>query len=607
MKNGIKTLATWLILGIIFLSLLSAAFNNPDTKMNYSELISKIKAGEVSEVVISADRQTVEITLNSTSSSETKTSSNIKKVAIPSLDNFMTQIEKEVTEGQIEIIQEEESILISILSVFSPFIILIVFLLFWVLLMNPNQNGNKSISFGKSKARMVNAGDKNKVTFKDVAGVDEEKEELEEIVEFLKSPKKFTDMGARIPKGVLLVGQPGTGKTLLAKAVAGEAGVPFFIISGSDFVEMFVGVGASRVRDLFEQAKKNAPCIVFIDEIDAVGRQRGAGLGGGHDEREQTLNQLLVEMDGFAPNEGVIVLAATNRPDVLDKALLRAGRFDRQIVVGAPDVKAREQILEVHARKKRLADDVDLGLVAKNTSGFAGADLENVLNEAALLAARRNKSEIAMQEIEEAMVKVTMGPEKKSRVINEKEKKLVAFHEAGHAVVSKFLPTQDDVHQISIVPRGMAGGYTMYRPSEDKSFMSKTEMEENIVSLLGGRVAEELVLGDISTGASNDIERATKIARAMVTKYGMSKVLGTIAFGSGNEEVFLGRDLAQTKDYSEATSNLIDAEVKKIIDTGYQTAVDILNQNMNKLHAVAEVLMEKEKIDGDEFSEIMNG
>ena len=607
MRNGIKTLATWLILGIIFLSLLSAAFNNPDTKMNYSELISKIKAGEVSEITISSDRQTAEVTLNSTTSSEAKTSSNVKEVAIPSLENFMTQIEKEVAEGQIEITQEEESILISVLSVFSPFIILIVFLLFWVLLMNPNQNGNKSISFGKSKARMVNAGDKNKVTFKDVAGVDEEKEELEEIVEFLKSPKKFTDMGARIPKGVLLVGQPGTGKTLLAKAVAGEAGVPFFIISGSDFVEMFVGVGASRVRDLFEQAKKNAPCIVFIDEIDAVGRQRGAGLGGGHDEREQTLNQLLVEMDGFAPNEGVIVLAATNRPDVLDKALLRAGRFDRQIVVGAPDVKAREQILEVHARKKRLADDVDLGLVAKNTSGFAGADLENVLNEAALLAARRNKSEIAMQEIEEAMVKVTMGPEKKSRVINEKEKKLVAFHEAGHAVVSKFLPTQDDVHQISIVPRGMAGGYTMYRPSEDKSFMSKTEMEENIVSLLGGRVAEELVLGDISTGASNDIERATKIARAMVTKYGMSKVLGTIAFGSGNEEVFLGRDLAQTKDYSEATSNLIDAEVKKIIDNGYQTAVDILNQNMSKLHAVAEVLMEKEKIDGDEFSEIMNG
>ncbi len=604
MKNGIKTLATWLILGIIFFVLISAAFNNPDTKMNYSELIGKVKAGEVTEIVISADKLTAEVTLSS-NGSDTKVS-NTKEVAIPSLDNFMTQIESEISSGAVEVSQEEESILITVLSLFSPFVILIVFLLFWVLLMNPNQNGNKSISFGKSKARMVGAGDKNKVTFKDVAGVDEEKEELEEIVEFLKSPKKFTDMGARIPKGVLLVGQPGTGKTLLAKAVAGEAGVPFFIISGSDFVEMFVGVGASRVRDLFEQAKKNAPCIIFIDEIDAVGRQRGAGLGGGHDEREQTLNQLLVEMDGFAPNEGVIVLAATNRPDVLDKALLRAGRFDRQIVVSAPDVKAREQILEVHARKKKLADDVDLKTVATNTSGFVGADLENVLNEAALLTARRNKTEIGMQEIEEAMVKVTMGPEKKSRVISEKEKKLVAFHEAGHAVVSRFLETQDNVHQISIVPRGMAGGYTMYRPSEDKSFMSKTEMEENIVSLLGGRVAESLVLGDISTGASNDIERATKIARAMVTKYGMSEVLGTIAFGSGNEEVFLGRDLAQAKDYSDETASLIDVEVKKIIDTGYKRAEALLNEHMAKLHAVATVLIEKEKIDGDEFSEIMD-
>jgi len=604
LKNGIKTLATWLILGIIFFVLISAAFNNPDTKMNYSELIAQIKAGEVTEITISADKLTAEVTLKS--SSDARTASNVKEVAIPSLDNFMTQIEAEIANGTVQVSQEEESILITVLSLFSPFVILIVFLLFWVLLMNPNQNGNKSISFGKSKARMVNSTDKNKVTFKDVAGVDEEKEELEEIVEFLKSPKKFTDMGARIPKGVLLVGQPGTGKTLLAKAVAGEAGVPFFIISGSDFVEMFVGVGASRVRDLFEQAKKNAPCIIFIDEIDAVGRQRGAGLGGGHDEREQTLNQLLVEMDGFAPNEGVIVLAATNRPDVLDKALLRAGRFDRQIVVSAPDVKAREQILEVHARKKKLADDVDLKTVATNTSGFAGADLENVLNEAALLTARRNKTEIGMQEIEEAMVKVTMGPEKKSKVISEKEKKLVAFHEAGHAVVSRFLETQDNVHQISIVPRGMAGGYTMYRPSEDKSFMSKTEMEENIVSLLGGRVAESLVLGDISTGASNDIERATKIARAMVTKYGMSNILGTVSFGSGNEEVFLGRDLAQAKDYSDETAALIDAEVKRIIDTGYKRAEELLKANMTKLHAVAGVLLEKEKIDGDEFSEIMD-
>ncbi len=463
------------------------------------------------------------------------------------------------------------------------------------------------MSFGKSKARMLNTTDsKTKVTFKDVAGIDEEKEELAEIVDFLKSPKKFTDMGARIPKGVLLVGHPGTGKTLLAKAVAGEAGVPFFIISGSDFVEMFVGVGASRVRDLFEQAKKNAPCIIFIDEIDAVGRQRGAGLGGGHDEREQTLNQLLVEMDGFSANEGVIVLAATNRPDVLDKALLRAGRFDRQIVVGSPDVKAREEILKVHARKKKLADDVDLTTIARNTAGFVGADLENILNEAALLTARRNKTEIGMEEIEDAMVKVTMGPEKKSRVISEKEKKLVAFHEAGHAVASKFLPTQDDVHQISIIPRGMAGGYTMYRPSEDRQFMSKSEMEEQIISLLGGRVAEALVLGDVSTGASNDIERASKIARSMVTKYGMSERLGAITFGSGQEEVFLGRDFTQQKNFSEETSGLIDEEVKRIIDTAYQRTVDILNENMEKLHKVAGVLLEKEKIDGEEFNDIMN-
>ena len=463
------------------------------------------------------------------------------------------------------------------------------------------------MSFGKSKARMIGTTEKPQVTFKDVAGVEEEKEELQEIVEFLKFPKKFTDMGARIPKGVLLEGHPGTGKTLLAKAVAGEAGVPFFFISGSDFVEMFVGVGASRVRDLFDQAKKNAPCIIFIDEIDAVGRQRGAGVGGGHDEREQTLNQLLVEMDGFAANEGVIVLAATNRPDVLDKALLRAGRFDRQIIVGTPDVKAREQILEVHARKKKIAANVDLGTIAKNTAGFVGADLENVLNEAALLAARRNKPEIEMVDIEEAMVKVTMGPEKKTRVISEKEKKLVAFHEAGHAVVSKFLPTQDDVHEISIVPRGMAGGYTMYRPSEDRSFMSKTEMEEQIVSLLGGRVAEKLVLGDISTGASNDIERASKIARSMVTKYGMSEVLGTINYGSDQGEVFLGRDFAQQKNFSDETAALIDAEVKRIVETAYRTAEDLLNTNMEKLHAVANVLLEKEKIDGETFLDIMNG
>ena len=606
MKNGIKTLAIWLVLGIIFIGLLNAIFNNPETKMSYSELISKISSGEVTEIEISSDKQMAYATLKGSEVSNSGKSAQ-KEVAIPSVDSFMEQISENLVNGQLVLTQEEESIAMTILGAFSPFVILIIFLLFWILLMNPNQNGNKSMSFGKSKARMLNTNDaKTKVTFKDVAGIDEEKEELAEIVDFLKSPKKFTDMGARIPKGVLLVGHPGTGKTLLAKAVAGEAGVPFFIISGSDFVEMFVGVGASRVRDLFEQAKKNAPCIIFIDEIDAVGRQRGAGLGGGHDEREQTLNQLLVEMDGFAANEGVIVLAATNRPDVLDKALLRAGRFDRQVVVGAPDVKAREEILKVHARKKKLADDVDLTTIAKNTAGFVGADLENILNESALLSARRDKTEIGMLEIEDAMVKVTMGPEKKSRVISDKEKKLVAFHEAGHAVASRFLPTQDDVHQISIIPRGMAGGYTMYRPSEDRQFMSKSEMEEQIISLLGGRVAESLVLGDISTGASNDIERASKIARSMVTKYGMSERLGAITFGSGQEEVFLGRDFTQQKNFSEETSGLIDEEVKRIIDTAYQRTVDILNENMEKLHRVANVLLEKEKIDGEEFEQIMN-
>ena len=474
-----------------------------------------------------------------------------------------------------------------------------------MLFLGGNQAGQKgTMTFGKSRARLLNGNDKNKITFDDVAGIDEEKEELQEIVEFLKNPKKFTDMGARIPKGVLLVGQPGTGKTLLAKAVAGEAGVPFFIISGSDFVEMFVGVGASRVRDLFEEAKRNAPCIIFIDEIDAVGRQRGAGLGGGHDEREQTLNQMLVEMDGFSANEGVIVLAATNRPDVLDKALLRPGRFDRQIVVPAPDVKAREQILEVHSKKKKLAEDVDLKVIAKNTSGFTGADLENLLNEAALLTARRDKQEIGEKEIEDAMIKVTMGPEKKTRVRSNKEKRLVAYHEAGHAVVSKFLPTQDPVHEISIIPRGMAGGYTMYRPAEDKSFISKTEMEENIVSLLGGRVSEQLVLGDISTGASNDIERATQIAKSMCTKYGMSDRIGTITLGSSQDEVFLGRDFAQEKSYSEETAGIIDEEIKNIIDHAYEEAKSILSKNRDKLDKVAAVLIEKEKITGDEFDQI---
>ena len=607
MKKSIKTLTMWIITFVIVIFLVQAALNNPDTKMKYSELLSKIENGEVSSVEIAADQTVAYVTLKSDVQAEGNVISSFKKeVTIPSIDAFIEEVTDNMVAGQLEVVQEEESVFMSLIGMFSPVMIVIVFLLFYLLLMSPNQNSNKSMSFGKSKARMINANDKNKVTFKDVAGVTEEKEELQEIVDFLKAPKKFTDMGARIPKGVLLVGHPGTGKTLLAKAVAGEAGVPFFIISGSDFVEMFVGVGASRVRDLFAEAKKNAPCIIFIDEIDAVGRQRGAGLGGGHDEREQTLNQLLVEMDGFAANEGVIVLAATNRPDVLDKALLRAGRFDRQIVVGTPDVKARQEILEVHARKKRLADDVDLSIVAKNTAGFAGADLENVLNEAALLTARRDKLEIGMQEIEDAMVKVTMGPEKKTKVISDKEKKLVAYHEAGHAVASYYLETQDDVHQISIIPRGMAGGYTMYRPTEDKSFMSKSEMEENLISLLGGRVAEAIVLGDVSTGASNDIERASKISRSMVTKYGMSEKLGTITFGSGQEEVFLGRDFTTQKNFSEETSALIDSEVKRIIDTAYNKTEDILRTHIDKLHAVAGVLLEKEKIDGEEFKNLMN-
>jgi len=488
---------------------------------------------------------------------------------------------------------------------FLPTIVLVVlFILLWVFVFQPTMGGNnKAFSFGKSRAKLNGQG-KDKITFNDVAGVDEEKEELQEIVEFLKSPKKFTDMGARIPKGVLLVGPPGTGKTLLAKAVAGEAGVPFFSISGSDFVEMFVGVGASRVRDLFEEAKKKSPCIVFIDEIDAVGRQRGAGVGGGHDEREQTLNQLLVEMDGFGDNAGVIILAATNRPDVLDPALLRPGRFDRQVVVGAPDMLGREAILKVHARKKPLAEDVDLSVLAKNTSGFSGADLENMLNEAALLAARRDKTHITMAEVEDAIVKVIVGTEKKSKVITEKEKKLTAYHEAGHAVVSKFLPTQDPVHQVSIVPRGRAGGYTMYRPMEDKSYRSKTEMEESIVSLLGGRVAEKMILDDISTGASNDIERATETARNMVTKFGMSDVLGPMTFGDDNDEVFLGRGFAHSRTYSEEVAREIDHELAKIIKNAYEKAQNILTEHIDKLHKVAELLLEKEKIDGEEFNSL---
>ena len=589
MKNSLKTLAVWLIIGVILVVAISTILENSNTKLSYSDLIAKIDAGQVEKIELDAGGASATVKL--------KNDNIEKKVNVPSVDNLMENLQDNMKSASITVTEKSESAWGIFLAYLTPIGIIVIFFIFWFVLMSGanSQNGNKTMTFGKSKARVLNPTDKNRVTFDDVAGVDEEKEELEEIVEFLKNPTKFTEMGAHIPKGVLLVGQPGTGKTLLAKAVAGEAGVPFFIISGSDFVEMFVGVGASRVRDLFEEAKKKAPCIVFIDEIDAVGRQRGAGLGGGHDEREQTLNQLLVEMDGFAANEGVIVLAATNRPDVLDKALLRPGRFDRQIVVGLPDVRAREQILEVHARKKKLADDIDLKIVAKNTAGFSGADLENVLNEAALLAARRNLKEIHEKEIEDAMVKVTMGPEKTTRVRSEKEKRLVAYHEAGHAVVSKFLPTQDAVHEISIVPRGMAGGYTMYQPTEDKSFMSKTEMIEQIISLLGGRASEELILDDISTGASNDIERATKIANSMVTKYGMSQRVGTITLGSDQNEVFLGRDFAQEKTYSEETAGIIDEEMKRILDTCYNSAKEILKTHEEQITRSSKSIIRKRK------------
>ena len=488
-------------------------------------------------------------------------------------------------------------------------VILLGMLLWWFMMKRMNSvmgDSGKQMNFGKAKVKQM-ADEKRKTTFADVAGADEEKEELREIVEFLKNPKKYNELGARIPKGVLLVGPPGTGKTLLARAVAGEAGVPFFSISGSDFVEMFVGVGASRVRDLFEQAKKNSPCIIFIDEIDAVGRQRGAGLGGGHDEREQTLNQLLVEMDGFGANEGVIMIAATNRPDILDPALMRPGRFDRQVTVGYPDVKGREEILKVHARGKPIAPDVDLKTIAKSSAGFTGADLENLLNEAALLAARRNLKAITMTEIEEATIKVVVGTEKKGHVMSDREKKLTAYHEGGHAVVTYFCKTQDPVHQISIIPRGMAGGYTMQLPAEDRSYRTRTEMQESLIVLLGGRVAEALTLDDISTGASNDIERATKTARAMVTKYGMSDKLGTIAYGRDDSEPFLGRDMGHIRDYSEATASAIDAEIKHLVNTAYERTESILKQHMDKLQEVAQFLFQHEKMSGEEFRSVMEG
>lgn len=493
---------------------------------------------------------------------------------------------------------------VGLLSTLLPVLLIAGFLIF--MLQQTQGSGNRVMQFGKNRAKVLDP-EKQKVTFGDVAGVDEAKEELEEVVEFLKDPKRYNELGAKIPKGVLLYGPPGTGKTLLARAVAGEAGVPFFSISGSDFVEMFVGVGAARVRDLFEQAKKSSPCIVFVDEIDAVGRHRGAGLGGGHDEREQTLNQMLVEMDGFDANEGIIMVAATNRPDILDPALLRPGRFDRQVVVDRPDLKGREEIIKVHMRGKKLADDVDPGVLARRTPGFTGADLANMVNEGALLAARRGGQKTSMRDLEDAVERVIAGPEKKSRVMSEVEKKLVSYHEAGHAVVGSLLPTTDPVHKISIIPRGRAGGYTLMLPTEDRHYLTKSHLIDEITTLLGGRVSEELVLKDISTGAQNDLERATSLVRQMITQYGMSEELGPLTFGKPQEQVFLGRDISHERNYSEEIAFSIDKEARRIIEHCYQTAKQTLEANVQKLHLVATTLMEKETIEADEFKTLMQG
>ena len=583
----IVLVAVFIVLGMY---LVNAKNKDKANELAYTDLIKEINEGKVEEVEMTVGSNTVKTKIKDVEE---------KKITnVPNTQAFIELIQQQKIDknNDIKLNQKQQSIIVKTLTSLYGLLPTIMILVLFFLVIKMQGLGDKSKVYDSETTN-------SKVKFEDVAGLEEEKQELIEIVDFLKNPKRFYEMGAKIPRGVLLCGKPGTGKTLIAKAIAGEANVPFISMSGSEFIEMFAGLGASRVRKLFEKARKLAPCIVFIDEIDAIGSRRSSNSGA-ETENNQTLNQLLVEMDGFDSDHTVILLAATNRPELLDQALLRPGRFDRQIVVSAPDVKAREEILEVHSRQKKLGEDVDLKVIAKNTAGFSGADLENVMNEASLLAARRNKQEINMQDVEDAMIKVTMGPEKRSRVRSEKENKLVAFHEAGHAVVSHYLPTQDIIHQISIVPRGMAGGYTMYRPDEDKNFMSKIEMEESIVGLLGGRVAESIVLNDISTGASNDIERASKIARDMVTKYGMSDSLGTITFGSGQEEVFLGRDWTQTRNYSEETSAKIDEEVKKIIDNGYNRAKEILTMHSDKLHAVANLLLEKEKVDGEEFAAI---
>ena len=593
-----SSLTIWII--VLMLMGVSAMFlletNKSNNSIAFNEFQQEWKQNNIKSIEVKEDGMTVEGVLNSG-----KTFVTIVPAA--RLYQFMGANENTaITETY-----EAPTTLPGWISIIPTVILIVMLFGLWFMFMQQAQGGgggNRGVmNFGKSKAKMATP-DSRKVTFNDVAGADEEKEELAEIVDFLKNSKKYIDVGARIPKGVLLVGPPGTGKTLLAKAIAGEANVPFFSLSGSDFVEMFVGVGASRVRDLFDQAKKNAPCIIFIDEIDAVGRQRGAGLGGGHDEREQTLNQLLVEMDGFGVNEGIIMIAATNRPDILDPALLRPGRFDRQILVGAPDVKGREEILKVHVRNKPLSEDVQLDVLAKRTPGFTGADLENLTNEAALLTVRKEKNVITMEEMEEAITRVIAGTEKKSRVMSEDERKLTAYHEAGHAVVMKLLPNSDPIHEISIIPRGMAGGYTMSLPKEDRSYTLKSKLLDDMVGLLGGRVAEKLVLGDISTGAKNDIDRASTIARKMVTEYGMSDVIGPMSFGEEHSEVFLGRDLGHGRNFGEDIASEIDKETRNFIDTAYEKAQNLLSENISKLHAVAQALLEKEKIDGVEFEEI---
>ncbi len=611
-KKKLRTALIYLIIPVLIIGTVFwfATTSSRSEKTRYYEIVAKFEAGKVTEYSLNLSSGLLVYMEEDSKVPQEYTVPNVS-IFVDDIHPIVTEHNKNHADAPIKYDYErgsESSWLLNVLPTFILMLVLggIMFIMVRRMSQSFNNENNKTLSFGK--ARTKNAKDeKRKAKFEDVAGADEEKEELAEIVEFLRNPAKFNELGARIPKGVLLVGPPGTGKTLLARAVAGEADVPFFSISGSDFVEMYVGVGASRVRDLFDQAKKNSPAIIFIDEIDAVGRHRGAGMGGGHDEREQTLNQLLVEMDGFGANEGVIIIAATNRPDILDPALLRPGRFDRQVTVNYPDLAGREAVLKVHAKGKPLGPDVDLAVIARSTAGFTGADLENLLNEAALLAARKDKKAITMNEIEEATVKVVVGTEKKSHKMTDKEKKLTAYHEAGHAVATFNLESQDPVHEISIIPRGMAGGYTMSIPTEDRSYTTKKDMLDNIVTLLGGRVAEAIILGDISTGASNDIQRATEIARGMITKYGMSDELGPIAFTSGNNEVFLGRDYGQTRNYSEKIASSIDEEINAIITGGYKRCEDILRTDIDKLHAVAQYLIENEKMDGETFKAVMTG